>query len=135
MFLERTGTDFMKLTKENKAIFDNAARPLTAQELFAGDEELYKLLDGHMAATDNSSPQSPKKPSAVKALPVTAAAAPKRGLSIITIAIRISNWFWCDGSLGNIPSNMINLAFFRLRDFWYEFFCFFPCCFDLLWRH
>ena len=80
---------FLKLTKETKAIFDNAARPLTARELFAGDEELYKVLDGRSAASDNSSQQPPKTPFAVNAKPVTAATAPKR-LSIIAIAIRIS---------------------------------------------
>jgi tetratricopeptide (TPR) repeat protein len=80
----------LKLSKENKAIFDDSTRPLAVQELFAGNKDLYKPLDGHAAASDNVSPHSTKTQSAAKAKTISAAASPKRGLSIITIAIRVS---------------------------------------------
>lgn len=72
----------MKLSKEKKAIFDDAARPLTAQEIFAGNEDLYKLFDGRAVTSDNSSRQTPSASSP--------AAASKGRLSIAKIAIYIS---------------------------------------------
>ena len=77
----------MKLAKEINPTFDDAARPLTARELFAGDEDLYGILEHDGMPCSVSS--QPKQTSEVNTK--STAAPQKHKFSYIAgIAIRIS---------------------------------------------
>jgi tetratricopeptide (TPR) repeat protein len=80
---------FWELAKENKNIFEDASRQLTAQDLFAGNDEFYKMFEGNKGGPYNPFSQSAQIQQPVKAKPASTVR-PNTRLSIFAIAIRIS---------------------------------------------
>jgi TolA-binding protein len=78
----------LKLAKENKDIFNDASRQLTARDIFAGNDDLYRFIEKDNDASSNASFQ-PAQISPLKAR-LAAAAASKPRLSVAAIAIRVS---------------------------------------------
>ncbi|MDO8301971.1 MAG: tetratricopeptide repeat protein, partial [Sedimentisphaerales bacterium] len=82
------GIEILTLAKEKKDIFNDSSRPLTANEIFAGDDEFYQLLSKDIDASAVSS-QHPQPSSTSKKSPAATTSASPQRLSRSTIAIRV----------------------------------------------